>query len=567
MDNQSGGVKRKADDMDSPGFTRIYNMVNAANSKLDVLNTGSLKGFMSNLTVDKEDSEYLNLRGKRFTEPVTNFILKFVILTDIPGRDLGYYNGKHKSSESRESFFNEAKLQQHIWKTSIAAGRPAICPSVANLSMFTTEDSLSLMNFFKESNANNYTIESPNPITNNTDVFKFLSNKSQISKPDRGIGVLAMPTITQSTTLEQFTRLPNNSVFYGKVITYADKLTAISNAFAQIARLFIEIGVIHFDLHSRNIMIYLNSEEEIKCSLIDFGRASNILSDEDDINLTKSDIDGLKLEMTGFKKDLFKLDKDHNDLLELNQRRKMLLELHMEQSKFLEFNKYQDELIQLNKVRDELRMQEINYMQDVLDYIADYDLYINNPKYYKDGVSYQMRWYSQFRNYDNITNGRKKGEYMELFVNAFDILHKMTLLDGNSTGISPDTIKTCERDGSFVNLNVAEGIETFIVPFPHRIPMETLPSQEEEPLTTDTLTPPEEGPLTTDTLLSPEEESAKPDTLPPPEKATIPTEPKRRRRTVGGRKNKHHKTNKREKCKSKRNRRNKPKNTRKKRKN
>ena len=138
MDNQSGGVKRKADDMDSPGFTRIYNMVNAANSKLDVLNTGSLKGFMSNLTVDKEDSEYLNLRGKRFTEPVTNFILKFVILTDIPGRDLGYYNGKHKSSESRESFFNEAKLQQHIWKTSIAAGRPAICPSVANLSMFTT---------------------------------------------------------------------------------------------------------------------------------------------------------------------------------------------------------------------------------------------------------------------------------------------------------------------------------------------------------------------------------------------------------------------------------------------
>ena len=65
---------------------------------------------------------------------------KFVIVTDIPSRDLKDYNGVHKSSESRESFFNEAKLQQYIWKESITFGRPAICPSVANLSMFTRED-------------------------------------------------------------------------------------------------------------------------------------------------------------------------------------------------------------------------------------------------------------------------------------------------------------------------------------------------------------------------------------------------------------------------------------------
>ena len=448
MDNQCGGVKRKADDIDSPGFTPIYNMVNAVNSKLSVLTTNSLKGFMLNLTVDEEDSEYLNLRDNQFTVPVTDFILKFVIVTDIPSRDLKDYNGVHKSSESRESFFNEAKLQQYIWKTSITFGRHAICPSVANLSMFTMEDSLSLMNFFKESNANNYPIdttdESPNPITNNSDVFEFLSNKSQIPQHDRGIGVLVMPTITQSTTLKQFMSLPINSNFYGKIITYPDKLNAISNAFAQIARLFIEIGVIHFDLHAGNIMIYLNSEQEIKCSLIDFGRASNILSDDENIYLNKAQKDGLKLEMEYFKTEFGKLDEGHKHLLELNQRRKDLLELHMGQPNLLEFNKNLDELIQLNKYRDELRIKEINYMQDVLDYIADYDLYINNPIYYKDKVSYQMRWYSLFRNYDKLTDNRKKGQYMELFVNAFDILYKMTLLDGNSKDTSPDTIKTYE---------------------------------------------------------------------------------------------------------------------------
>jgi hypothetical protein len=543
MDNQYGGVKRKVYDPDSQDFTPIYNMVNAANSKLSVLTTDSLKGFMLNLTVDKEDSEYLNLRGKRFTEPVTNFILKFVILTDIPSRDLGYYNGTHKSSESHESFFNEAKLQQYIWKESITFGRPAICPSVANLSMFTAEDSLSLMNFFKESNANNYQIdttsESPNPITHNSDVFRFLSNKSQISKPDRGIGLLVMPTITQSTTLSQFMGLPINSNFYGKIITYADKFNAVSNAFAQIARLFVEIGVVHVDLHSGNIMIYLNSEQEIKCSLIDFGRASNILSEDDDIYLTKEQKEGVKLVIKDFKKDLFDLDKEHKDLLKLNQRRKMLFELSRDQNNFLEFNKYRDELMQINAVRDEIRINEINYMKYVLDYIADFDFSINNPKYFDDdGITYQLKWFAQYRNYDHLTDNRKKGQYMELFVNAFDILHNMTLLDGNSAGISADTIKTYERDGSFINLNTTEGIDAFIVPFPHPVPVDTLPL--------------------------PEEHNVSADTVPLPEQDAITAETKRRR-TVGGRKNKLHKTNKRKNGKSKRNRRNKNKNTRKKR--
>jgi len=545
MDNQSGGVKRKADDTASPGFTPIYNMVNAANSKLNVLATNSLKGFMLNLTVDKEDSEYLNLRDNEFTEPVTDFILKFVILTDIPSRELGYYNGTRKSSESHERFFNEAKLQQYIWKESITFGRPAICPSVANLSMFTKDDSLSLMNFFKESNANNYPIdttdESPNPITNNSDVFEFLSNKSQIPQHDRGIGVLVMPTITQSTTLKQFMSLPINSNFYGKIITYPDKLNAISNAFAQIARLFIEIGVIHFDLHAGNIMIYLNSEQEIKCSLIDFGRVSNIHSDDADIYLNKGRKEHIKLGINYFKETFAALNEGHERLLELNQRRKDLLKLHMEPSKLLEFDQSQDELMKLNNVRNELRIKEINYMQDVMDYIADYDLYINNPIYYKDGVSYQMRWYSPFRNYDKLTNNRKKGEYMELFVNAFDILYNMTLLHGNSTDTSPDTINTYELDGSFVNLNTTEGIDAFIVPFPYRVDVDTLPPSEEKPLTVYTLPP-------------------------PPEEDTITSGPKRVR-TDGGSKNKLHKTNKRKKCKSKKNRRNKNKNTRKKRKN
>ena len=410
MNEQTGGLKLK--NIEKRGFTPVYDMVDKDSSTVSLLTANSLKGFMFNLNVDEPNSEYLTLNGTRFTSVVTKFILKFVVLTGRPDFHLGDYNGIRKSSESPESFFEEAKLQQSIWKQSIAGARPAICPPVANLSMFDTINSARLLWFF---------FRKTNTRPDTSQAFDFLFNSS--NKTTRGIGVLVMPTITQSTTLGSFLNLPTNSHFYGKEITDVEKSEAVSNVFAQIARLFIEIGVIHFDLHSGNAMIYLTPELEIKSSLIDFGRASNILSGVDDDFITKE---------------------------------------YKENSVKVEMKNFYDEFFRLTRDRDNSNDKKCEYMQRVLMLIARADFTVNNDRYYhNDGKRYQMMWYFKF------------SKYIPLMARAFDILQTMLIVNIDRMGIQPGTLKSYEREGSLVNFDSAEGLRSFIVPYPGPAPINT----------------------------------------------------------------------------------------------
>jgi hypothetical protein len=566
MDKQCGGAKLKADAIGSPGFTPVYDMIIHENSKLSVLTTNSLKGFMINLTVDSTESKYLNLRGVRFTNPVTNFILKFVILRGKEDfTDLEPYEGIHKSFETQESFFEEAKFQQDIWKRSIIGGRPAICPSVANLSMFDTINSANLIWFFLRKVKQEPT----------GSVFNFLLNNSKIN--GRGIGILTMPAITQSTTLHEFSNLPDNSVFFGKEISYKHELYVVSVVFAQIVRLFIEIGVIHFDLHAGNVMVYLTPDQKLKTALIDFGRASNIMSDEPDSIFSNTDL---------AKKKEIRANKEYFNNLFLN-----------------------------NPPSDTTAIDKLNYMKHVLAYIANTEKNINNPKYYKkDGVRYQMKWYEKYI------------VHPEVFVFAFNILDRMTRINVTITGINPETIHGYEQNGSFINLNNQEGIDAFIVPYPGPMrkvplaasrvslppppPMEPVPPKiDVESLQPNIEMEPVQSNVNADSLqhsvdiesaeYSMDDESLTTDTkssvtqvesssgidansLPPPRPRTskrpieqvdqstdpdVELQDAKRLPPHGGSKNKLHKTNKGKKCKSKKNRRNKNKNTRKKRKN
>jgi hypothetical protein len=590
MDNQYGGAKLKPEKSiavksvrgtiktDTPkiiikkdGFKPVYNMVNRVDSKLSLLTANSLKGFMINLTVNKQDTEYLNLRDRQFTYPVTNFILKFVIIRGTNDPILDSYNGIRKSFESRQSFFEEAKLQQLVWSKSIIDGKPAICPSVANLSMFDTINSENLMQFFLDKVNTEPTTTSSEPTATST--FEYLKKNSTIK--DRGIGVLTMPAITQSTTIDRFLNLRDNSLFYGTVITHEIKSRAISSVFAQIARLFIDIGVVHLDLHPGNVMIYLDSDktilkpdDKIKTLLIDFGRASNIMNET---------------------KDVFEIEEK-------------IVALNVKNTYYYRFGE-----MNLSNSADEKR----KYMENVLDTIANVDFSINQL-HYRDGSRYQMMWYEQYRKYYLYENNVIRHEYKNLFVNAFDMLKNMMGANIDKPGIAPTTIKTYQRNGSFVNFNAP--IEKFIVPFPgpvthsaqtlpvpvgqiqYRVQMDTLPpppaqmepispSATEESLQSSLSidpspplahAPPLDNNIGVDSLpssadMESEDNNIGVDSSPSSVQATplFPPIPPVGEvlRVQGGRKNKHHKTNKRKKCKSKRNRRNKTKNTRKKRKN
>jgi hypothetical protein len=404
--------------------------------------------------------------------------------------------------------------------------------------MFDTIDSANLMWFFLKKVEMDPTA---------TFMFNYLYNNSNIN--GRGIGVLTMPAITQSTTLDSLLTLRDNTRFYETEITHEIKSHTISSVFAQIARLFIGIGVIHLDLHPGNVMIYLDPNHKlvdpekkifdpenfiIKTLLIDFGRASNINDKEDDVLLQQDKADAMILQ-TKLYADFFKL-------------------------------------VEISSPNEKLK-----YMKSIIDTIARADFSIHQP-HYRDGFSYQMMWYDQYRTYYLQDNDDIRSEYAKLFVNAFDILKYMMTANIERPGISSTTINKYKQKGSLVNFNklpdppqrpvpVGQNYYRGVDPLPQPPPMEhvaldSIQSPVENDLAQSNVAADSlPSSLETGQLLPPKRSFAKINSLPD---SSLPDNPdnKRNRPELGGRKNKLHKTNKRKKCKSKKNKRNK--NTRKK---
>lgn len=217
-----------------------------------------------------------------------------------------------------------------------------------------------------------------------------------------------MPTIENSTTLSDFIRKSNETNFNGIVINNITKNSAKSHVSAQISRLFLDIGVIHFDLHAGNALIYITPTNEIKSLIIDFGRASNFMSDVDDDYVKKNDKKVFEVMKEDFFNSLFDVNKDDDD--------------------------------------------KIEFIISLLDNIAYVDHTKNQEKFnYSDKKAYQMDWYR-----DYPKNNKK------VVMNAFEILKE--LISVKEDKIQPKTITNYEKRGLFINFN--NDINTFIVPFP-----------------------------------------------------------------------------------------------------
>ena len=276
MSLQIGGLKKKT--LTKEGLSPVRDMINSTGATLEMMTCGSLKGFMFVLTVRPENSEYFGLDGNRtrFTVPVTSFILKLAVTAPNESDPIADYTDINKpvghpdhiiekAPETEDSFFEEAKLQQHIWKSSIMGGREEICPSIANLSFFRNADALKFLNFIY------YKVHNPDSIH----TLDFLHSVCQ-GNPTYGIGMILMPKIERSVTLYEFLRIPRGQMFNDVQITDNSKQLVYAETLAKIVRLYIEGHVIHFDLHHKNALVYITSRGELKVVLIDFGRASNL---------------------------------------------------------------------------------------------------------------------------------------------------------------------------------------------------------------------------------------------------------------------------------------------------
>ncbi len=405
-----GGTKKT--DETKKGFSPLFSMINNSSSKLSVLTVDSLKGFMIRLSVNSKDSVYksLNKQNSRFTKPVTEYILKFVVITDKNDTHLPNYKDIEKSSESMDSFFDEAKLQQHIWSKSITGGRPPICPPVVNFSIFDNTNSTKLLNFLIQKSIKDY----ENSINYNksrrdfveeaehkikcellptTHVFTYLRDTVANSK-DKSykIGILTMPMVSNSKTLAD------------AIQDVSTPPIAVPNVIAKIVRLFIEIGVIHFDLHSGNVLVFKDSNDdstENDSLIIDFGRASDITNGKTDMFVSRED----------------------------------------KQSLFESKKKFYDGFISTNSLNtDPLKK---NFINDVIKYIAAEDHYENDRLFgYSNETSYQMDWIEQY-----IRNPAHSG----IILKSYNILE--TISKTSDPKLLPSTIKKYETEGHIVKLD------------------------------------------------------------------------------------------------------------------
>jgi hypothetical protein len=241
------------------GFTPIYDMLTSPGARLELFTYSSLHGFMFELIVEGKDTEYSTFSANGAREmPITNFILKIVATTtvtkDLPSHYFGVvpeyfcdFNGVEKQSVTSSRFFDEAKMQQEIWLKSISGGDPEICPAIANVSFFINENSQQLIDL----------LLSKNTTRSGEAALNRLNECVNGVGRGRGLGIILMPKIMNSFTVDSLRSF--------------DRIAAYSNILAQVVRLFMNIGIIHTDLHEGNVLLY-PSKTGINSSIIDFGR-------------------------------------------------------------------------------------------------------------------------------------------------------------------------------------------------------------------------------------------------------------------------------------------------------
>lgn len=285
--SQYGGMKRKNYPSPTSGTKKpkemmraIQDMIASPGATLEVLTCGSLKGFMFTLTVQPEHSEFLKQGpgGGKFIVPETEFIIKFCIASDneygitaykFPPTSKKPEDKVSKETESVDGFFEEAKLQQSIWRNSVGAGKEPLCPPVAAFQILQHARVTGFLSAFRTFGL----------CTAPKSEFTVKYLVKEISKyPTFHLGILLMPKIPLSQTMGMFVDpLP---------VGHPDRLYMKSMLLAKVIRLFIEGKSIHFDLHPGNGMVFQRPDGSLGTILIDFGRASNLRNPSGDAYLT-----------------------------------------------------------------------------------------------------------------------------------------------------------------------------------------------------------------------------------------------------------------------------------------
>jgi hypothetical protein len=263
MSKKYGGLKLIARESSGPStrsgktfensISPLLEMIRSPGSKMKVLSTSSLAGMIFTLDVDPAHIRYLKLNEEGiFNVPVTSYILKFSIIknnSDSPD-SLIEYAGAPKISETPQSFFEEAKLQEYIWESSVLGGRQEICPSVGNFMLFKNKDTVdsSVLRQFLEILKDLNEEGEPGGVKDVT-----LWMETNIFNSDMALGLILMPNVEQSLTLSSIINSRNGVVLSnGLVVDNSLIEITYANVCAQLIKLFLDILHIAFEIKVAN---------------------------------------------------------------------------------------------------------------------------------------------------------------------------------------------------------------------------------------------------------------------------------------------------------------------------
>lgn len=249
-----GGIKKNKINLTS--WNAVYKMITSDSTRLTCLSYDSLKGYLIQAEFVDDNVEFLSLNESRtaFTKPVNYVALKFTLIGEgIKLEPLIIGVGSFiKETEKELDYLEEANKQQKIYIKSVTTNGNAICPGVLDFLTFdSTNAKILLKKIFKKAKDLQSKI-----------MIQYLFSEL-VRKHSLRLGLITMELVDNCRTLQSI-KLYQPAYDNGR-----------KQALAQLLRLFLNIKIINYDCHLKNVLTRLdesssaNGDETV---LIDFGR-------------------------------------------------------------------------------------------------------------------------------------------------------------------------------------------------------------------------------------------------------------------------------------------------------
>jgi hypothetical protein len=249
------------------------------------------------------ESPFINIRLGNLGKPITELILKFVILNNERGKYKYYFNEnneikeKEKKYENSERLLNEIQIQNELTREDLLFLDP-ICPFLIYSDAFNGDDwssfynrlfneetqlnlleNIELFDVYESLKNNEDKIEIKNRLENENETNISMMYLSQLiwhcHKKNLSLGFIGMEMLENSYPLYDYSNNLKNKndvntlKLMANIVIYESIQMAIK-------------GVVHGDLHFNNVFIkknytpYFNDELALRVIIIDYGYANKI---------------------------------------------------------------------------------------------------------------------------------------------------------------------------------------------------------------------------------------------------------------------------------------------------